>query len=311
MGGSSYARRARHVAVAALACVMVASGRAATRLSEQPQAQQAVRPSEAAQAASDLDDLLFRASLYVNAYERDFSGLVSEERYEQVSSRWRRGGWVPDRRRDLVSDYLLVKSPGIAEWLPFRDVYQVDGRTLRDRDERLNQLFIDTPDLAFKRTNEIMNESARYNIGFIERNINLPTLALMFLRRINQPRFTFWKQAELPVDGTRVWQVAYATRTSPTIIRGDGRDNPAEGVLWIDPRQGRVIKSTLRLNPKPTSIEITVTYGTDDKLEGVWVPVEMAESYVSAEGKLECRARYSNFRRFRVITNEQVKEPYD
>jgi hypothetical protein len=35
----------------------------------------------------------------------------------------------------------------------------------------------------------------------------------------------------------------------------------------------------------------------------------MTESYVRPDNKLECRARYSNFRRFRVITNEKVKEP--
>jgi hypothetical protein len=295
-------------ATAPVATAFIFLAVAAVHLSGRPGASvphQALRESQP--PATDLDDLLFRASLYVTAYERQLSALVSEERYEQVTSRWRAGGWVPDRRRDLVSDYLLVRSLDVAEWIPFRDVYEVDGRKLRDHDERLKKLFLEEPATAFERAKEIMDESARYNIGFIERNINLPTLALIFLQMVNQPRFMFWKQAELPMDGVRAWQIAYAEKASPTLIKGDGHDNPAEGVFWLDPRQGRVVKSTLRLNPNPTKIEITVTYGTNEKLDGVWVPVEMAESYTRSEGKLECRARYSNFRQFRVITNEKIK----
>mgnify|MGYP003694380831 CR=1 FL=1 len=40
------------------------------------------------------------------------------------------------RHRELKSDFLLVKV-GPLEWLPFRDVYEVDGTPIRDREGRL------------------------------------------------------------------------------------------------------------------------------------------------------------------------------
>ena len=46
------------------------------------------------------------------------------------------------RHRDLRSDFLLVKSPETQALVPFRDVIQVDGITVRDREARLAKLFL-------------------------------------------------------------------------------------------------------------------------------------------------------------------------
>ena len=42
-----------------------------------------------------------------------------------------------DAERETKSDYLLVKAPGGERWLPFRDVFEVDGKRVREREERL------------------------------------------------------------------------------------------------------------------------------------------------------------------------------
>ena len=76
-------------------------------------------------------------------------------------------------------------------FVQFRDVFEVDGGAVRDRSERLVKLFMNPSAAAKNRAAEIMRESARYNIGSIERNINVPVLALSFMHPRYQPRFKF------------------------------------------------------------------------------------------------------------------------
>ena len=78
----------------------------------------------------------------------------------------------------LVSDFLLVQVPGEG-WMPFRDVFERNGQKVRDREERLAKLFLNgSSRSSVDQARQIMVESARYNIGTVERTINLPTLPL-------------------------------------------------------------------------------------------------------------------------------------
>ena len=45
--------------------------------------------------------------------------------------------------RELKSDLLLLKPAGADAWMAFRDVFEVDGEPVRDRTERLSQLFLE------------------------------------------------------------------------------------------------------------------------------------------------------------------------
>ena len=49
---------------------------------------------------------------------------------------------VRARHRALRSDFLLVKSPETDALVPFRDVIEVDGVQVRDREARLAKLFL-------------------------------------------------------------------------------------------------------------------------------------------------------------------------
>ena len=49
----------------------------------------------------------------------------------------------PRRRCRLRSDLLLVKTEADEGWVSFRDVYDVDGAPVRDRDDRLKKLFLE------------------------------------------------------------------------------------------------------------------------------------------------------------------------
>jgi hypothetical protein len=109
-----------------------------------------------------LSELLFRANESVIDYEQRFSNAVAEENYTQ----WiiRADGSIAGERQ-LRSDILLILLPGADSWLGFRDVFEVNGRPVRDRDLRLQALFLDEVRLAVDQALEISQESARYNIG--------------------------------------------------------------------------------------------------------------------------------------------------
>src|SRR4030095_5796012 len=146
----------------------------------------------------DLDDVLDKVTDYVAVYTRDFIGVVAEETYRQ-DVRGRSGG--ADLRgfptegvrqsRTLKSDMLLVRAPAGDRWLQFRDVFEVDGKPVRDREERLAKLFLTPSQSAQQQVEDIKTASARYNIGGVNRNVNIPVLALSVFETSNRPWFTF------------------------------------------------------------------------------------------------------------------------
>ena len=127
-----------------------------------------------------LAEVLARATDYVDVLHEQLRGVVTEERYEQrASSRDTAGvgGFRNDtyERRTLRSDYLLVQPEGSERYYGFRDVFEVDGRPVRDREERLTRLFLSPSTSTERQIQGILTDSARHNIGDVERNINTPT----------------------------------------------------------------------------------------------------------------------------------------
>src|SRR5262249_60318371 len=73
---------------------------------------------------------------------------------------------------------------------------EVDGHRVRERSERLPDLLTDRSASAAAQVERIRRESARYNLGSIERDVNVPVLAMRFLSFANQPRFKFTRAAD-------------------------------------------------------------------------------------------------------------------
>src|SRR5712692_798575 len=113
-------------------------------------------------AAPTIDLLLQRAGAYVVEFETRFASVVAEERYTHFApagthgtrnARSVLGNLV---RRDLKSDFLMVKVPSENQWLPFRDVYEVDGTPVRDREDRLTKLFLQPSATAIEQATQII-----------------------------------------------------------------------------------------------------------------------------------------------------------
>jgi len=301
--------------------------------------------------ARTLDGLLDRAAIWLADYAVDLSSLVAEEHYRQrmrvvKGAGFDNAGAAPTARPltgtdysrpvtttpldvmpasvEMVSDVLMVQVAGSAEWVPFRDVISVNGRPVRDREERLATLFLEPTASTVARARAITRESARYNVGPVDRTINVPTLALSVLSARNQARFEFSRDGDETVDGVRAWKVAYRERGSPTLIATtDGVDLPASGRLWVDQVSGAVVRTELRTSAFGVRSEVTVSY-TFEPSVGARVPAEMVERYERQGGMgrsqepqaalvatddrvvVDATATYANFRRFVVRVDETL-----
>lgn len=80
-------------------------------------------PQARSRADPTVGQILAAGAKYVEEYEKQFSAVISEERYEQS---WTPLGSRIVQRRLLRSD-LIVMNAGKAGWISFRDVFEVDG----------------------------------------------------------------------------------------------------------------------------------------------------------------------------------------
>lgn len=268
-------------------------------------------------AEPTLDVVLARAAAYVTDYQTRLAGIVAEEHYRQnVTASMRRGGRSTREFRELRSDLLLVKTGTAGSWLQFRDVFEVDRRPIRDRDQRLFKLFVGASADAAVQAAAIQAESSRYNIGPIMRTINMPVLALVFFDRANQPRFQFQKGkagtvkrfAGLAAEDA-IWMIEYREALTGTVVRGaNDKDIPSHGRVWIDSATGRFLRTELISEDTEVRAQIDVSYRAEEGLD-LLVPAEMRELYElrRTDSRIDGRATYSRFRQFTVTTTEKPK----
>jgi len=272
-----------------------------------------------ASSPAEVSALLDAAAGYARDYFERLSSVVGEEVYEQAVEA---DSLEPfsQAKRTTRSDFLLVRVPGQQGLTPFRDVFEVDGRAVRDRNDRLEKLFLRDPVLALDTARRVLNDGARYNVGRVYRNINHPVLPLMFLLPENRGRFAYAVQGEERLDGKRALRVNYVETARPTFIssgRAEDPDRPASGSLSIEPDSGRVLITKLRIGDRAFAMEATVVYRHSPEL-GMLVPFEMREFYrqwldsaKSRSERITCRATYQRFRRFGVSTEERIGIPKD
>jgi hypothetical protein len=273
----------------------------------------------------ELDAVIARATQYVAEYEKKFSILAAQEEYVQ-EIRWQSvasggnlsranpgGGFnntdAIQKRQVLRSDYLIVPLKG--GWMPFRDVFEVNGRYVHESEDRLARLFTRPTATSFDQAVEIMRESTRYNIGSVTRTINIPTLAMLFLHPDVVTRFEFKRAAEETVAGRAGWAVEYREVGRPSLIKTSrGRDLPLAGRLWIEPATGIVLKTYLVAADPEVRAQVTVTMREDEEIE-MWVPAVMEEYYKDARESRDIlgRATYDLYRRFPVNPDAAVRKP--
>ena len=253
-----------------------------------------------------LADLLQRVGAYVNAYGKGASAFVATETYTQSVTGDREPG--SPVARTTIAEFAVINTSGSLHWIGFRDIIEVDGKSLTDHRDRLLALLTE-PEGSLDGARQLSQESARFNIGPIERNINVPTTALFFFTSENLDRFKFRIAGNLKPDLLRL---EFKETRTPTLIESSGRSLVSEGELIVDPG-GVVHETILRVRgfserigvPIQSTVDVTYARLAD---QDVWLPSVMIEEYVIVRpngAHIQTRAQYSNYRRFQ--TSAKIK----
>ena len=266
------------------------------------------------QPGSGFTTVLSSGMRYAMNYEQRFALLAADELYVQQLMRppnpgdnlsrsnpgggMRAGGQM--NLQTIKSDYLLVQLGGDGEgFMPFRDTYEVKGRKLRERDDRLLKLFTSNDKSRFEKAAALSSDSAKHNLGNVARTINIPMLAMMFLHpRVNE-RFEFTDGGEETMAGRILRKVVYREAARPTLIKTTrGRDLALTGLMWVDPFSGTVVKTELNAADPAVRCQVIVTFRRDEALD-LWVPDKMEEYYKAALAvdDILATATYTNLRR--------------
>ena len=262
--------------------------------------------------AQRVDDVLARAGRFVQDTSQRLSGVLADETYEQEllaqplvigASRPRIG------RRALRAEALFMWLPAASQWMFVRNVLVVDRRPVPDSGERLDRLFNSGIDAAAY-IRQLQAENARFDIGPVRRTFGDPTFALRFLDVSAQMRFAFDRVGTERVGAVQAMTLAYRERRRPFVIRVDGMDALSSGTMWIEPAEGVVLRTNLRVtrpSGRGTLASVTVDFQRDASLDA-WVPARMSEEYNSGTGQITTtRTSYTNFRRF--DTSVRIVDP--
>jgi hypothetical protein len=211
------------------------------------------------------------------------------------------------QKRVLDSEVALVHLGDKELWLLARDILRVDGKDLPDGERvRLPSVHPASTSEALRQFEGIARQGARFNIGGLERNVNIPTLALWLLTPAVSPRLEFRDAGKDRVDGRPSDVIRFRERRAPYLFVVSGAPAPVSGRLWVDRDLGAVVKTELSLpepsvDRSPSRATVTVAYGLDPALS-TWVPRTMTERYDSASSRqfVIVQSTYANFRMFRV-----------
>lgn len=276
----------------------------------------AAKTQVGSQPGSGFHTILSSAMRYVMNYEQQFALLLSEEHYVQELQRppnpgdnlsrsnpgggMRAGGAM--NVQSFRSDFLLVQLGMDGEgWMPFRDAFEVKGKKLRERDDRLLKLFLENDKGAFDKAARFNEASSRHHLGNVARTINIPTLGMMLLHpRVNE-RFEFTDGGEETINGRLLRKALYREAARPTLIKTTrGRDLALTGTIWIDPFSGAVVRTEMNAADPAVRCQVVVSFRRDETLE-MWVPEKMEEYYKAALAvdDILATATYTNVRKYR------------
>jgi len=259
-----------------------------------------------AQFADELSAMVARTAAYAEDYGNRLTNIVCEEdQIQKVVD----GGGRTKQQRTLRSDVLIVKSGALAPQL-FRDVIDVDGKPVRDRDKRASRLFLGRTKSDLEQWRRVASEGARYDIGTKRRAFDGWWTTMALLRRqgtsVNGVRFAKTN------DGFRLDEEPTPSRPATS--------GPLQGFplyahvdVAIGPG-GQVRHSTLLLdNPqRPARFTSEVDYKENPE-RGILLPNEVRDRFEHfrrrGDDRLDVVSSYSKCRQFQVSTEEHVVAP--
>ena len=270
------------------------------------------RKGEPAEVALRLPPEVSAASKHAVAFAESAETLLADEHYVQEVKtrpsatsmpRYSSAG-ITTEKRTLDSEVALIQLRSGEVWLLARDVQRIDDRPVDDAQRVPLPLARAGGEAeALKQLQDIARQGARFNVGGIRRDLNVPTLALWLLIPSVLPRFEFSVAGRQVIEGRNAVVVRFKERRPPYLFVVDDESVPATGRFWLDRERGAVIRTELVLQSAPgrqeSQAHIVVNYRFDAKSEA-WVPRDMTERYNAALTPefVIATATYSNVRRF-------------
>jgi hypothetical protein len=256
-----------------------------------------------------LDEVVQRASAYLQQWVPQLANIVSTEMYDE---RLTQSGPAPQRRRRLKSDVLLVQYPAGPGWMLFRDIAEADGRPLDHAPDRLLKLFVEPNVNAREQADRITMEGLASHLPGATASATNPFLGIALMQDAYRPRLRFRPGKGEPTLGPHVRIVHFDEREEdeaqagakpvklPLLLPDSGR---ASGDVWLDEETGQILKTDVHMSVDSASTSATV-FAHDERL-GILVPQEMRTTWRNVTGV----ATYSNYRRFTVQTSAPVIGP--
>jgi hypothetical protein len=122
-----------------------------------------------------------------------------------------------------------------------------DGEPIVERRDRL-QALLTGPTATQADFGQIVTESARFNIGPVARNFNVPTTVLFFFHPSVIWRFEFKDRGTRKIDGLETLELEFREVARPTLVMTrDGTDVPVGGRVWFVPTSGTVVRTRVRM----------------------------------------------------------------
>ena len=285
---------------ALLACALLAAA-------QQP------APAAGSPASTDVTRVVAAASRWTARFEAGLSGLLFRERYLQTtngSSSAIQAMTTPGGRRDqllLEANLFLLRAGATGELVLFRDVYKAQGRDVTDHTERLQKLLTAGTAASISQARRLSEASARYNVGNVNRTVNIPTMAFRYLEapRIGGVRFSH--AGRDTVDGLPTVMIDFEEVGTPTLVRGSAyRDVPGRGRYWIHADSGAVVRALVEFDAYDLSGRMEITLMLHPQL-AAWVPKEMTEVWRALGQRTTGLAQYDRYQRLDVSTTEAIK----
>lgn len=262
--------------------------------------------SISAQATPTLDQLLDRMDAYLLQYETQLSSVVADERFEQrlLARTFRADGKVGSAvvQKLLESEIAFIRLPGGAEWLSFRDVRKVDGRSLRASGLSLTALLTSRVD-GLIQAKTVALAGAEHNLGLF-RTVNVPTMPLEIVHPSHRQSLRHWADGRDIIRKMATTVVGFEETARPTIVRQpDGTNVVSRGRIWVETATGRIARiewvylASGRAADAALPPRLTVEFSWHEGL-GILVPTSMREVFAVPRDTGTGDAVYTNFRRF-------------
>ena len=247
---------------------------------------------------------------YVTEYEKQFAFLIADEEYRQTLFD---ADGRKSKTRLIKAELFLTYLPADGEWIAVRDVIEVDGEPVKDRED-LRALLAKRDQIRLVK--ELTSRNARYNLGRVERNFNEPTLPLLLLDAKRTPRIKFDRKRVTREDDVTLAVLAFEEREPPTLVATPNEGAVrAKGEFLLDAATGTVRRTLFQLTRPGIDVKLETAYVKDEKLK-LWLPSVFTERYQSGSNiggirlssyaarasreLVECEAKYTNYRRFEV-----------